>query len=338
MAASLEGVEPMAKQARKAKKIQSRRGVRAAALVVRRAEEPMPAVSGDNMVSVFATLARDARVDVQKLERLIGLQERILAHQARAAFTDAFLAMQAELPTIDARGRITDKAGKVQSRYSRYEDIADVIVPILTRHDFAIDFRTEFPTSDGKLIRTVGMLTHRSGHVKMSEFLSPADPSGSKNAIQGIGSTRSYGRRYTTLDLLNIRSRARVDRDDDGQATGAGEADGEFIEPPKPAQRKSAQPSADVIDVSPVAQSTAAPLPAIDRPASVGKIATLEPRGSGVLVTLDSGFIAATRHIEFIGALRRHEADGTTIDLSVRPSADPSRYAPVIEVIDVQKG
>ncbi len=83
-----------------------------------------------------------------------------------------------------------------------------------TRHGFALSHRTEWP--DAKTVKVIGILMHREGHSRESEFLSAADVSGSKNAIQGLGSAVAYGRRYTTKDLLNI---ATSDEDDDGRRT-----------------------------------------------------------------------------------------------------------------------
>ena len=307
------------------------------------------------MTMTFAQLARDPSVDVAKLERLIAMQERVLALQAKAAFTGAFVPMQADLPEIDEQGQILDRGGHVQSRYACYEDIQKVVKPILVRHGFALDFRTEFLGDNGTLIKTIGMLTHRAGHTKTSEFVSVADPSGSKNAIQGIGSTRSYGRRYTTLDLLNITSRAPVDRDDDGQAAGR-------EPPPQPAQRKSQQSAASdpsQADSSPhqsppspagaaVEKKSESPAPSssphpsvvpLPKPAyvNVGRIAQLEDRGDALLVKLDTGYEAATRDPEMIRALRVHHQVKTTIEVLTRPSRDPKRFAPIVEEIQIQR-
>ena len=45
----------------------------------------------------------------------------------------------------------------------------------------------------------------------------PADTSGSKNVVQAIGSSVSYGKRYTMQALLNITSGGE---DDDGHSGG----------------------------------------------------------------------------------------------------------------------
>ena len=168
-----------------------------------------PAKAVDAAIGMFERLATDPNVDVDKLERLIQMQERILTHQARAAFNTAFAVMQGEIPTVEERGK-TDKG-----RYARLEDIIEIVRPILRNHGFTLSHRTEWP--DAKTVRVIGILRHREGHEVTSEFLSCADTSGSKNAIQALGSAVSYGRRYTTKDLLNI---VTTDEDDDGKRSG----------------------------------------------------------------------------------------------------------------------
>jgi hypothetical protein len=162
---------------------------------------------------MFERLASDPNVDVTKLEKLIEMQERILRHQAKAAFDAAFSAMQGEIPVITERGEIVVK-GERRSKYATNEDIQEIVKPILQRHGFSIRFRHEF--IEGNRLKVIGILSHRSGHSEQDEFVAHADDSGSKNAIQALGSTRSYGQRYTTTALLNIATRGS---DDDGQAS-----------------------------------------------------------------------------------------------------------------------
>lgn len=163
-------------------------------------------------LSMIERLARDPAIDVAKLERLIAMQERVLDRQREAAFNEAFVAMQPDIPEITEKGEIKNKEGHVQSKYALNEDIQRVLRPILKQSGFSLSFSTEWP--DKKTIKVVGILTHVEGHSRKSEFLSDADTSGNKNSVQALGSAISYGRRYTTLDLLNITSRGQ---DDDGQ-------------------------------------------------------------------------------------------------------------------------
>ena len=165
-----------------------------------------------DLVLMFERLAKDPAVDVDKLERLIAMQERIMHHNAEAQFNSAFAAMLPEIPTIIERAK-TDK-----TKYAPLEDIVEPLRPILARHEFSVSFRTEWP--DTKTVKVIGILTHAAGHARQSEFVSAADTTGSKNAIQALGSAVTYGKRYTLKDLLCI-----VTRDEDDDANRAGRPD-----------------------------------------------------------------------------------------------------------------
>lgn len=172
-------------------------------------------------VTMFERLAKDPDVSVEKLRELVALQEHVMARQAEEAFWVAFAAMQGELPTINEDGAIVVDS-VVRSRYSTNEAIQEAIRPILQKHGFSLSFRNE--TKDANVVRVTGILAHRLGHKERDTFESKPDDGGKMNSIQRIGSTRSYGARYTTISLLNIVSRAKADRDDDGEAAGQKEA------------------------------------------------------------------------------------------------------------------
>lgn len=176
------------------------------------------AVSAD-LVLMFERLAKDPAVDADKLEKLVTLQERILARNAESEFNAAFVAMQRALPVIDEHGIIRDNNGQERSRYAKWEDIKAAITPILATHGFSLRHRVEFPTEAS--VKVTAYLTHDAGHSVTSEFLAKADTSGSKNAIQALGSSTSYGRRYTAIDVTGITSREPERRDDDGRGSDA---------------------------------------------------------------------------------------------------------------------
>lgn len=166
------------------------------------------------LASVIERLAARPEVDVAKLEKIIELQERILRYNAKSAFDAAFARMAPKIPEVNEKGQITVK-GSLRSTYAKLEDIHEAVKPILAEHGFAMRHRTEWP-KDG-IIRIVGILSHEEGHSEESAFEAPMDRSEYRTDIQSMGSTVSYGRRYTTLDLLNISTRAQ---DDDGQRAG----------------------------------------------------------------------------------------------------------------------
>jgi len=164
-------------------------------------------------MTVFERLAKDPSVDVEKLERVIAMHERLVALQAKAAFDRAFAEMKPHLPQVDERGRI-EVRGQLRSTYARLEDIDTVITPIISRHGFAVRHKTQWPADKPGIIRIVGILTHAEGHREETEFEAKADASDFRSDVQSQGSTISYGRRYTTLELLNIVTRGV---DNDGQ-------------------------------------------------------------------------------------------------------------------------
>lgn len=166
------------------------------------------------MVSMIERLARSPDVDVMKLEKLLELQERIMDRNAKMAFSSALASMQPDLPVITENGEIKNKQGGIQSTYALWEDINDAIKPHLSAHGFAISFKTGFNDKD-EIVTCV--LSHRDGHSEETSMRLPRDGSGNKNEVQSVGSSISYGKRYTACALLNITSRGE---DDDAQSTG----------------------------------------------------------------------------------------------------------------------
>jgi len=205
-----------------------------ATALARRPSEAVAIPADTTPMGIMARMARDPKLTVEKLGELIKLNERIADRQARMDFDAAYDAMVLELPVITKRGKILNKEKQIQSHYARFEDIQRIVKPILKRFGFTLSYRTEWP--DGLICEVVGVLTHRGGHSRESRFRSTRDASGGKNEIQGLGSANAYGRRYTTIDLLNIVCEGV---DDDGQKAGRGPA------PRPPAQGPAAPPPAN---------------------------------------------------------------------------------------------
>lgn len=194
----------------------------------------------DQGLGPIERLARDPKLTVEKLERLIAAKERLDAARAERAYWHDFDEMKPHLPIITKRGIIRGKAetrgqkGPIQSHYAKFEDIQTAIAPILPRFGFVYSYKTTWPAP--AILCITCKLKHRDGHFEESSFQSPADASGGKNAIQGLGSANSYGKRYTIKDLLDLQEQGV---DDDGNLAGN-------LEPTIPQAG-----SADVIDVKP---------------------------------------------------------------------------------------
>lgn len=194
-------------------------------IVTREEAQPIAVASeAAAIISMIERAARDPNVDIAKMERLFEMQERAEARRAKAAYAAALALMQPKLPTVERKGRIiiTDKNDRqkvIQSTpYALWEDTNEAIRPILAEHQFALTFRTG-SSPDGKITVT-GLLSHAAGHSEETTITLMHDSSGSKNSVQAVGSSISYGKRYTAGLLLNLTSRGE---DDDGKAAGTGE-------------------------------------------------------------------------------------------------------------------
>lgn len=164
--------------------------------------QPIQQPEAISMLSVIARAAADPSVDLDKMERLMQMHERMQAKAAATDYSAALADMQDALPSIGERG---NAAGRYT--YALWEDINAAIKPILKRYGFALSFRTD--CTDG--IAVTGVLSHRSGHSESTTIRLAADSSGNKNAVQAIASSVSYGKRYTAGALLNLTSHGEDD-------------------------------------------------------------------------------------------------------------------------------
>ena len=188
---------------------------------------PMPApvpVSTDpgtgqaaSIMDVIARAAQDPNVDIDKMERLLQMQERILERQSFIRFNEDLAAAQAEMEPI-----VRDAPNKqTSSRYARLETIVEKITPIRAKYGFSVSFTTaECPKENH--IRIVGELLHTSGYSRTYADDYPLDLTGiqgspNKTRIHAHASTITYGRRYLTCMMFDL---AIKDDDDDGNAAG----------------------------------------------------------------------------------------------------------------------
>lgn len=204
---------------------------------VTKVKEPETAVVdyGSSLLEVIAKAARDPNVDIDKMERLLQMQERVQSRNAEIAYSEAFSEMQPHLPAINRNAQIVHK-GTVISEYAEWADISKAISPILSSYGFSLSFKPS--VVEGKTAVTA-ILRHKSGFKDEATLPLPTDTSGAKNAVQAVGSTLTYAKRYAAVLILNIR----VDsEDDDGVATGPKiqhEAPRDMPFPQGPARNKS---------------------------------------------------------------------------------------------------
>jgi hypothetical protein len=181
-------------------------------------------------------LAVSGGAGIDVLERLLGLQERWAANQARQAFDAAMAALRADLPTITKAREVdfTSTKGRTHYLYEDLSSVTEAVSPAMARH--GLSFRWQTDSSQVGAIAVTCIVSHAKGHNERTSLSCAADDSGSKNDIQAIGSAVTYLQRYTLKAALGLAASA----DDDGRARLMREAN---PEPSLPARRRSSAPA-----------------------------------------------------------------------------------------------
>lgn len=167
-------------------------------------ESSRPSAAVSPLAMLHAAIERGATIEV--LTKLMDLSDRWERAQARKAFDDAIAAAKAEIPPIPK-----NREGHNNRRYADMAGIAKIVDPIISKYGLSYRFRT---TQTDRILVTC-VLSHRGGHYEENTLAGPADMSGSKNAIQAIGSALTYLQRYSLVQALGLSSE---EIDDDGAA------------------------------------------------------------------------------------------------------------------------
>lgn len=179
---------------------------------VAKKEEVLPAVQTGMALTPMDMLDRAITqgAGIEVLTKLMDLQERWDRNQARRAFDEAVAAAKAEIKPV-----VRNATGHNSKKYADFSALATAVDPIISK--FGLSYR--FRTAQTDKIAVTCVLSHKAGHYEETTLAGPADTTGSKNAIQAIGSTLTYLQRYSLVQALGLAA----SNDDDGKAAGAGE-------------------------------------------------------------------------------------------------------------------
>lgn len=182
--------------------------------LIERDEQPLSTAmtTGDTMLDFIQRAASDKTVDIDKLERLIIMSERMQDKSAMAAFNAAMAQMQSEMPTVGEGAQNTH----TKNTYATLDDINRTVKSVMKKHGFALTFKVVHASAG---ISVTGILMHAAGHREETTLLLPIDTGPGRNTVQAVGSSVTYGKRYVMCALLNITT---GEADDDG-AAAAGE-------------------------------------------------------------------------------------------------------------------
>lgn len=183
--------------------------------------KPKPVVVHDHAVTspadqmtpmLMVDRAVQSGASIETLEKLMALQERWEANQARRAFDAAMAEARGEIKPIAKNRRVDFSSSKGRTSYA-YEDLGEIarsVDPILAKHGLSYRYRTS--SRVGEPIEVTCIISHRDGHSEENTLQAGRDESGNKNSIQAVGSTITFLQRYSLKAALGLAASI----DDDG--------------------------------------------------------------------------------------------------------------------------
>lgn len=177
------------------------------ALVSRIDEPQLPMTTPHDLLS----LAVSKGADMATLERLMDLQDRWDAKQAKNAYVADMTEFKKHPPEI-LKGKSVS-FGTTSYMHAELGDVCNAVVGALALHGFSHRWETK---QDNGRIEVSCIITHRLGHSEATTLHAAPDNSGGKNAIQQVASTVTYLQRYTLLAATGLATNSM---DDDGRGS-----------------------------------------------------------------------------------------------------------------------
>jgi ERF superfamily protein len=176
--------------------------------------EPQNPQQPQTLMQAIMMAASNPTVDTGKVRELVELHKTLQEREWQRAYNESMVACQTELQPV-ARNRTNDHT---HSRYADLARLAEVALPIVHKHGFALTFGELEPRTPNH-VGIAARISHRDGHTHTSEFHVPHELSGfkgtaNKTAVHSWSSALTYCRRYSLLCAFNVI----VAGDDDGNA------------------------------------------------------------------------------------------------------------------------
>jgi hypothetical protein len=171
----------------------------------------------DPMISMIERMAMNPEVDVEKLERLMAMQEKMINRDAETQFNKAMAEVQADMRRVAA----DSNNPQTSSRYASYAALDKALRPIYTENGFSLSFDTGETTIEDS-VKVLCYVSHAMGHTRTYHADIDASGKGAKGGnvmtkTHAAGSAMSYGMRYLLKMIFNV---AVGENDDDGNSAG----------------------------------------------------------------------------------------------------------------------
>ena len=184
------------------------------ALAVQPESTPLKVV--DNGVSPLVQMFASGQVPLEQMQKLMDLQDRYEATEARKAYHEAIAKAKAEMPVAQKSGR----NNHLNSTYATLDDYLAVANPVLAKFGLSVSWDIGEQTADS--ITTTCRISHQLGHSEASAPIS-MPITGGNNAVspaQSVGIAMTYARRYSFTAILGM---ATEDADGNAPTTNTSE-------------------------------------------------------------------------------------------------------------------
>lgn len=175
-------------------------------------DTPIVEYNGASMMNIIEKAALNPDIDMDKMERLLEMKERLDAKDEIKQFNLAMSEAQSKM------GRISTDATNPQTRskYASYGKLDKVLRPIYTDAGFSLSFDSK--RADENTITVLCYVSHKAGHTRTYTADMDASGKGAKGGdvmtkTHATGSAMSYGMRYLLKLIFNV---AIGEEDDDG--------------------------------------------------------------------------------------------------------------------------
>lgn len=179
-------------------------------------------LTASDVWSSLLDMAKDESVDADKLRALTDIQGTMIAQvnsekdrEAKARFDRALSLACADMPVITKDNKIQHK-GQFIGWFKKYEDIRDIVDKIIRPFNLNITHdSSEIDGGKGGILVWTVISYVDSEHTWSEERAKipvPPDTGGAKGAGQALGSSMTYGQRYSLVGAFGIVQRG-LDKD-----------------------------------------------------------------------------------------------------------------------------
>ena len=168
-----------------------------------------------SLSAVLEKICQMPEIDLDRVEKLFNMNKDLINDQREQLFNEAMARAQGRIQSV-----LINRANDyTQAGYADLNAIHQAAKPCWTEEGFSVVTRVK-PSETAGFITIITEVRHAGGHKETLQNDWPLDIGGkdgnaNKTAIQAMGSTTTYARRYTELMVFDV---AIAHQDNDGNA------------------------------------------------------------------------------------------------------------------------